>query len=667
MKNNNAKKLLSKVMQKEAQLSQFRKHPLYMPDLPGSANYKTRTLQSNIRWKSFNLNQFAIELSKLPDEIKKSITNQLRRFEKLFSKYPSSQHEDFRNLVRVAYCEDTLITDELKQYLATSPALLETAKFVKDNGLQLSPEAYGTSKGQQVAKGINSAYWFSKFGYAFMQDYPEAIRAKGASVYRKLRANVTGEEIENKVNGTFQVVPVGQGFTFAIVCNEGTTYIFNSTVDAEQNDEEQVGEGRATYNPRTKTKFFREEKILMGKTAVVIPDFNSHEIYFIPADLANAYVANKNVKEAAKRKSTKLTEEDIAAYKEKFDQVSDLSNKIFKISTDETGAIYVQKQKKYARFGRPPIDPLTKQKIIVDYSIGEKIYLNRQQVEFLANPNALNSLWIVEPAVSGEDASNAEIAGGVRYYYDIEDEQVRQKIYNPNPNNPREYAKSIPALMDLKNKIDEFTQLRTQGDVSQAHTALEGFKIYMVAPDFSAAADVGRGLSTGTRKGTEFDDIAGIQQNEEKGPIVHSKTFVVVAQQIPVARMVAAGRVRASGKLAVPEWRQVGGGFVSFKEAIAYMNEKIRGEGGVIEDFAGNIIDKKDMSPISETARSVAKGEQVMDEFRDKPQPQLAGEPLKINEPNTQNTINNEDQAIEDDDQNRRTRAFIDKIFRRYS
>jgi hypothetical protein len=273
-----------------------------MPDFPGMSNMRTRTLQAGIRWKAFNLNQMSIQLSKLPEEVKKSIANELRRFETRFKQFPSAQHEDFRNVVRVAYCYDTNLSEDFMQYIADNPTLLETAKFARQNGLLLTPQRSGKSKGEMVSKSIDSPYWFSKFGYAYKRLYPEAIDERLTSVERKIYAytkEVTEDNDVYGVLGTFQVLPSDNGYTFGIACNQGTTYIFDQHVDR--------------FNPRTKTKFFREDKLLINSSAVVIPDFSQSEVFFIPSDLANKYVMqNANIHEAAGRKSTKLQAEDIA-------------------------------------------------------------------------------------------------------------------------------------------------------------------------------------------------------------------------------------------------------------------------------------------------------------------------------------------------------------------
>lgn len=676
MSDNLVNKLFGRFFAKESMDGSTRRGPLFMPDLPGMSWMKTRTLSAGLRWKSFNLNQLAIQLAKLPEEIKQSITRQLQRTQNLFNKYPAAQHEDFRNLVRIAYCEDTNYTDDLFNNLANDPALLKTAKFAKENGLQLSPAAMGMSKGVEVEKGIDSNFWFSKFGYAFQSLYPNAIEEKQTSVFRKITAKVTAtapdlNRNDAAVDGTFQVVPKGNGFTFAIVCNEGTTYIFESTVDAEQTDD-MIIDGKLKYNPRTKTKFFREEKILISMTAVVVPNLASSELYFIPADLANSYVLSKQqIKESARRKSTKLTDEELQAYKQKFDAVDNISDRIYKLSTDEDGAFFIQKQTRYARFGRPQIDKETGLKIERNTAVGEKIYLNKAQVEYLANPYSLGKVYTVQPETKFADATNAEIASGTKYYYDIASEEVKRKIYAPDRNNIEEYSKSIPALIELKQRIDELAKERSGGEVDSAHTALEGFKIYMVAPDFSSSTDVGRGKGTATLRGTEFEDVEGLQQTPGSSTtLVHKKTFVIVSQQIPVQRMIAARRTTSAGRLVVPQWRQVASGIITFKEAIEKMNELIRGEGGTVQDFGGVVLENKDPSPISEKARSVQRGERVMDQFRDRPELDKGGQPLATQQSQAPDANNPIDAAPIDDDSNeqtdtRRVNAFIDKIFRR--
>lgn len=288
MSKNLAKKLLDTVMRKQSQLGYMNRGPLRMPDFPGMSNLRTRTMQSNLKWIAFNLNELSIELSKLPNEVKNSMANLLRRFKNRYSQFPSADHPDFRNVVRIAYCYDTVLTDDFLQYISNDPTLLETAKFVKQNGLLLTPQRTGKSKGEAVAKGIDSPYWFSKHGYAYKQIYPDAIDEKLASVNRKIYAytkEITDDAEINGVLGNFQVIPRRNGFTFGIVCNQGTTFIFDQHVDR--------------LNPRTKTKFFREDKLLINSSAVVIPDMTKPEVYFIPSDLANKFVIqSNNIREA---------------------------------------------------------------------------------------------------------------------------------------------------------------------------------------------------------------------------------------------------------------------------------------------------------------------------------------------------------------------------------
>jgi len=549
-----------------------------MASQPGTVNVKNRSLDFHV----FDRNRLKQHLSKLPEVVKQSLEKQISDFDKAFSQFPSAQHKDYSGMLRIAYAEDRLISEEkLSQLQKQNPQLVNTAQFVRDYGIQLPPDSAGVSNGQKIDKGIGSKHWFSIFGYAYQdlgatgKDYH--VNQKRNKVARQIQENVTGKQYRNSINGTFQVVAIGQGFTFAIVSEGGTTYVFDSTV---------------TSNSITMRKFFNEP-IIMGKSAVYVTQ--DHISYINNADA----IISQNPEQ------------------EKF---------IWGIFADQAnGSFYLQKKSRYGAGGRPAIDRDTGQKI--ERTVGDKVFLNFNQVQSLANQNTLGKVYRVT-AQSEEDFDAQEVASGYKYVYTIEDENTIQKIINPR--NREEFAYSVPALKQLRQWLEnnnKSVRFDDNGNIVDSaediHTSLEGFIIYMAGPDFSSGSSFGEGKTFGKHDMVQNKDIPENDMVTTIGNdvVVKRETFVVVAKQISIPRMIASERYYenkfSQKKIVLSPWREVRSGLSSLSEAVAEMKKIIVGSGGrIVEDNEGNLVMQDPLSRLQPDSRGIQKADKAFQEFR---------------------------------------------------
>ncbi len=554
-----------------------------MASQPGTVNIKKRGLQFHV----FDRNRMKQRLSKLPQVVKESIERQILEFDKAFSKFPAAQNKDYSGMLRIAYAEDRLISEQtLGQLQKESPELLQTAKFVRHYGIQLPPDVEGISNNSKIDKSIGSKHWLSIFGYAYQDlggkglDYH--VNQFKNKVPRQIQENVTGKKYPNSVNGTFQVVPAGEGFTFAIVSEGGTTYIFDSSV---------------TSNTITMKKFFNEP-IIMGRSAV-----------YVSQDAVN-YIANADATIQADPSQEQF---------------------IWGIFADpNNGAIYIQKKSRYGAGGRPSIDKETGQK--VERVVGEKRFLNQQQVSFLANKQTIGKAYRVTSKNDG-DFDAEEVASGYKYVYTIEDENTVQKITNPQ--NIQEFSFSIPALKQLRQWLQSKNtnySFDDQGNVvnnseNSLHTSLEGFVIYMAGPDFSVGRNVEKGKTVGNPNMTQYKDLPeGEVIPFGNSLVTNRQTFVVVAKQISIPRMLASERYYETKthqkRIILSPWREVRSNLTSLSDAVSEMKKIIVGTGGqIVEDNEGNRVTLDPLQRLQPNSRGVNKADDAFRQFvnNDKP------------------------------------------------
>lgn len=570
-----------------------------MASQPGTVNVKNRNLDFHV----FDRNRLKQHLSKLPDVVKQSLEKQIADFDKAFAQFPSAQHKDYAGMLRIAYAEDRLVSEEkLNQLQKENPELVATAQFVRDYGIQLPPDSVGVSSGQKIDKGIGSKHWFSIFGYAYQElgangkDYH--VNQKRNKVARQIQENVTGKQYRNSINGTFQIVPIGGGFTFAIVSEGGTTYIFDSTV---------------TSNSITMRKFFNEP-IIIGRSAVYVTQ--DHISYINNAD---ALIKDNPGQEQF----------------------------IWGIFAEQaTGAFYLQKKSRYGSGGRPVIDKDTGQK--VERTTGDKVPLSFNQVQSLANQNTLGKIYRVT-AQTEDDFDAQEVASGYKYVYTIEDENTIQKIMNPR--NREEFAYSVPAIKQLKQWLQsksQSTRFDDEGNTVDSspediHTSLEGFIVYMAGPDFSSGSSFGEGKTFGKHdmvqnKDIPEDDVVTTIGNDV---VVKRETFVVVAKQISIPRMIASERYYENKfnqkRIVLSPWREVRSGLPSLSDAVAEMKKIIVGDGGrIVEDDEGNLAKQDPLIRLQPDSRGVQKADKAFQEFtgNQPPKAQLPQAPKKLPDPN---------------------------------
>jgi len=561
-----------------------------MASQPGTVNVKNRGLDFHV----FDRNRFRQRLSKLPDVVKDSIERQMAEFDRAFAKFPAAQSKDYAGMLRIAYAEDRLVSEEkLTQLSREIPNLVETAKFVREFGIQLPPDANGTVGGRAVEKGIGSSHWLSIFGYAYQElgnrGLGYHVTQKRNKIPRQIHENVTGKQYPRSVNGTFQVVPSGEGFTFAIVSDGGITYIFDRTV---------------TSNDTIMKKFFNEP-IIMNRSAV-----------YVTPDGIN-YIGNADATIQA-------------------DPAQEAH--IWGIFADpDSGAIYLQKKSRYGAGGRPVIDPETGEK--VQRTRGDKQYLSAEQVTSLANRNTLGKTYRVTAQVESDDVDGQEVASGYKYIYTIDDDNTQNKINNPETREEFPYSvralKQLRQWLQMKNNVTEFDDNgRIIPGYSELHTSLEGFIIYMAGPDFTTGRNSGQGKTLGNPNMTQFKDLPGGDLEQEGNSVVTNRqSFVVVAKQISIPRMMASERYYenkfAQKKIVMSPWREVRSGLPTLADAISEMKRIIVGDGGkIIEDEEGKAVTVDPLARLQPDARSVGKADQAFREFvGDQGKPQLPPQP----------------------------------------
>jgi hypothetical protein len=196
-----------------------------------------------------------------------------------------------------------------------------------------------------------------------------------------------------------------------------------------------------------------------------------------------------------------------------------------------------------------------------------------------------------------------------------------------NPKNKEEFVYSVPALKQLKQwldtNVDRYSFDENGGIVKaqNSHTALEGFIIYMAGPDFSTGQNAGQAKTTGKQDMVQYKDIPNEEPEFWGGSVVTNRqSFVVVAKQISIPRMMASERYYETKlgqkKLILSPWREVRSGLPSLSSAVAEMKKIIVGEGGrIVEDNEGNLIEQDPLPNLSPEAKGVQRADKVFNQF----------------------------------------------------
>lgn len=540
MKNTNARSFINKVMQaascdsfslsKESALPT----PLRFP-LEGAGSFSKR-VGSGVVFKTFDANKLKQELSNLPEEIKNSLASKIESYKKGFETYlRPEERERFSGMMKIVYAYDTNFTpdtmSEIAKYdLINRTTLRKTADFCKTYNIQLTP--FNTQR------EIGSEDWLKIFGYAYAQEGYEVEQVENARK-REIGPNKTGKEFDNSINGRFVVAHVGNGYTFAIERDDSRYIVFDENGrifrDAENNPVKDrtltiIFEPGAQIAEQMQRKYFRTN-ITINRSCVLFD-----------------------------RDRGMLEQVDCAAIKQLQDTNPQLADKIYKIYADkDTGAFFVQKNKFYSGGRMKP----------EANRVGPAIYLTKEEVESLVAPNTLNSLWSVKSAKAayGADARPMlEIRENYKYIYDWKPTAIKR--IQTTDTNSEDYPYSITAIKQLKRYLDQKMKMRTGDDRAEAHTAFEGYKIYMIAPEFV----MGKNISDAATRSSSKTLLPRYEAVGDDPLAAERTSWLVLYMNIAPMRMQIAGRTTASGKLVLPNFvRQTTQRFDNLADAISYL------------------------------------------------------------------------------------------------
>ena len=516
MKNILAKQLISKLL-KQAD----------MP-LPGASYTADRSQQRNLRFVVFNRNKFRQSLIDLPEELKQRLANAMDGYYNSFAKYLRTDAEKakYSGMTKIAVAKDTHVSrDVITELEKNNPQLMETAKFIDQYNIQLPTDADTLRsklprdrEGGIISKAVGSDYWLKIFGYAYYdlmyKGEPLEVERLLNARRREIKDNPTQKEFAAGINGRFKIGQVENGYTFIIEKDDSRFIDENGQRNRETTI---VFDPDLQIATQMQAKWF-DVPVTMNKSCVIYDD----------ADPKNITVINCAAAE-------KLRTTDPATY-----------SKVYKIYADEdTGAFYLRKQNNFgAGAGKR-------------FFTSEPLYLNYEQVLSLANKSRINQMCIVIPPSPGQvdvvedDLSFEEMQDRYKYIYRFTD-ATKQKLLNAKPGD-REYPYSIPALINFRQYLDAKANDATQGETPRAHTALEGYIVFMVAPIFVNPENVAPGKTRGGPLTTKYEYIANLNKPLE----VDRVKFGVYKMYISPARLEAAGRVTKQGKLRLPMFRTV--------------------------------------------------------------------------------------------------------------
>lgn len=513
MKNILAKQLISKLL-KQAD----------MP-LPGASATSARVQSGNLKFVVFNRNKFRQQLIDMPEELKARLIKAVDGYYDAFAIHlqNDAERKAYSGMTRIAVAKDTHVSrDVLSDLEKSRPELVETAKFVDRYNLQLPSESDTLrsklptgSEGEVVQKSTGSDWWFTRFGYAYYdlmaKGEPLKVEEKPNSRTREIRDNPLEKEFDFGINGRFKVGQVANGYTFVIEKDDSRF----TNANGERNRETTViFEPGLAIAAQMQAKWF-DSPVTMGKSCVMVDDANPENIAVI------------NCGAAEKLKAT-----DPVAY-----------SKIYKIYADEnTGAFYVRKQNNFgAGAGKR-------------FYTSEPKYLSEIQVAALANKSKLNKMCIVKPPIEAqfnvedEHMSFADIKDRFKYIYAF-DPETKNRLLNAKPGD-REYPYSIPALQAFKQYLNDKVAALGMEGITQAHTALEGYIVFMIAPIFVREKNVAPGKTRGGELTTKHEYV----EDPAKPLEVNRAGFGVYSMRISPARMEAADRVTKGGKLILPSF-----------------------------------------------------------------------------------------------------------------
>jgi hypothetical protein len=359
-----------------------------------------------------------------------------------------------------------------------------------------SAESFGKSRGEMIDKNIGSDYWLSMFGYAYQGINGYNVIRRKNDIPRRVMPNPSNKPYE-KPNGPLELVEHGEGFRLVIRTNNGDVPAY-------------VGQSVQNFS-----KYFKGENLFINKSVVYIPPSGFSNI--VSSDIAargepdfdSGYIFQIPNKEASR-----ITKED--ENQKKF---------IWGVYVDEDGVFFLQQRNTYgggAGGARP---------------VGPRIPMTINQINSIINSARIGVNHVIFPSESNfseDELSDTDIVTGTKYVY-MMDEETKQKIRNPDPSNPSEWAISAPALSKLKTFLD----LQKMNNEEDPYTAFEGFLLYMVGPVFANAKNLGQGKAIG-RPLTTDPKYVSVEQDKSSNGVIADRdvTWVVLANRISEQRRI---------------------------------------------------------------------------------------------------------------------------------
>lgn len=495
----------------------------------------TKRVESGVKFKMFFANRLHQEQNFLPVEIIANLASKIQSYKRGFSSYLTPEEQSkFFGMMAVVYAHDTHFSSENMQQLAqydrvNRTTLQKTAEFCKDYNIQLTPF--------DTQREIGSEDWLKIFGYAYEQEGYDVEKVENPRK-REIGPNKSAREFADSINGKFVIANVGNGFTFAIERDDSRYLVRdennNIFTDARGNPVRDrtltiIFEPGAQIAEQMQRKYFRTN-ITMNKSCILF-DRNLQLIEQIGCGQV---------------KSLEKTNPQ-------------LYDKVYKIYADRnTGAFYLQKNKVY---GGGRID--AKQNLL-----GNPIYLTQEEVASLVAPNTLNSIWAIKLPTSREENANRllEIRENYKYVYKWSQQALNQ--VNTRDRNSDDYPYSIQALRELKDYLDRKEKMRTGDDDAIAHTAFEGYKIYMIAPEFV----MGKNIAEGTTQSGAKTLLPRYEAEAVHEFAAVRTSWVVLYMNVAPTRMQISGRTTAKGNLLLPNFvRQTTERFEHVSDAINYL------------------------------------------------------------------------------------------------
>lgn len=416
------------------------KSPIYrqadMGDLAGQRQFSNR---DGLKWYAFGSSQFAPEDASLPAEASNYLDNLISRFKTEFGQYvvnPKTQRPitDFSGVIFAYYTKDSINNSVVAENLPQE--LQETMQFVDKNNIALTPNDSRTY--------IGSPVWQSKFGYAYVDLYPNQVSEREDKFKAEEITPVT-DVLKAESNGFFwgeiQVLEVDKGAGIFLV-------------NPDSGQSENIFRNQSPQNQR---KFLRD-KFDIGKTLLEFPNENG-------GMSIQKFPMKKQYPDADE------LEQRRAEWKNIINRGSG-----YILLLDNNGALYFSK--------------VTGQKGRGLLRGDESIYLSKEQIEnYILAPNRLGSRWKIKPEEGQYMESKKE--GKWTFSEDL----VKDLEESDSPY-------SFKSLRRLREHADNnFEDMYGQ----QMHTPKEGFKIVMTAPFYSQEKNVSPGTTTTREQFVNYD------------------------------------------------------------------------------------------------------------------------------------------------------------------